>query len=53
MKNDVMSFAMLVMLFGLFGWAGYEYAKAGYEAWRDNHRVPAATEAIEEEDKKK
>ena len=51
MKNNFMSYAMVAMIIGLFGWAGYEYAKAGYEAWKERHQAPRPAELLEEEEK--
>lgn len=46
--NDAMLYVMIAMLFGMFGWAGYEYAKAGYESWKKKRRVPTTTKPTDE-----
>lgn len=51
MKSDFMSYAMVAMIAGLFGWAGYEYAKFGFETWKQHHQPPRAAELLEEDNK--
>lgn len=42
--SDVMLYVMVVLIFGMFGWAAFEYAKAGYHWWREHHgKTPQET----------
>ncbi len=49
--NDTMLYVMVGLLIGVFGWATFEYAKAGYEAWREQHHSPVAEQPNSEETK--
>jgi hypothetical protein len=37
--KDPMLYIMVAALLGMFGWAGVEYAKAGYEFWKEQRRA--------------
>jgi len=43
--NDLMLYVMVGLLVAMFGWAGYEYAKAGYEFWRERRKASLIDES--------
>ncbi len=47
--NDTMLYVMISMLIGLFSWAGFEYAKAGFDAWKEKHQPPTAKQRNSDE----
>lgn len=49
--DDLMLYVMVGSMFGLFGWAFYEYAKAGIQFWRETHRSNHKSSASEGESK--
>ena len=37
--NDLMLYIMVAAIFAMFGWAGFEYAKAGYQFWKEQRHA--------------
>ena len=45
--NDLMLYIMVASIFGMFGWAAFEYAKAGYQSWTEQRQTPNRSETPE------
>ena len=41
--DDLMLYIMVASILGMFGWAAFEYAKAGYQFWKEQRQASNAS----------